>query len=591
MSPWQVLHAGNNPASAGYHAVSPLAKDIERQNARSGPDAAHQVMRQIGVASGYEQGEADRYWLELTLAFAREYPGRFISQLAKKALATAQRFDFHHNTFARQIQRRLGEFPLAPMTLFAALGLVGLAVSRPLMWPMLLVLLAQLAVCVAFFPSTRLRLPLLVPLSIGAGVLVAALLRRLRALRALEAQQARSREPVAGRLTRYLKLAGPILGAFAGYQLLTLSLPPAHHAAAARALRERANDQFQAAAQPLSDYRLDAAQQQLSRAFLTAPWMHARLPIAGVDLPLRRWSAALVDQASVQAHRAPNGWSWYRVAMLHELAGQHQRASAAYERMNRAARSSGDDLLRYEALLGQGLAALRRSRTDEARAAYARAVTLAPGRVRALVGLAVASEEPARDNALQRAKRVNPAPTVDYHVGRLLLDIDQPKRALRPLGALIRTLPNYGRGHLLYAIALYRSGELQRAAEQAERAQQLAPRLYDSIYRSTPIFETATQEHPSVQSWARLAVFAEHYGELEHARVAWQQLKEAGVGRRDADIRLGWILLKENRPAEAIAFFRQAQRAGALGRHDQRGLGLAIRRTSGAASVRMPEPP
>ncbi len=555
MSPWQVVHGGNNPWADGYYTPLRLAKDLEEERPAAGPDFAHQIHRALGRAAGYAPREADHQWRDLSLAFARTYPQRMATLLGRKALALFQSYNFHDNAFAIQFSDRLAHWPLLPTFWLLPLGLAGLLLGLRRLWPFALMVAAQIAVCLLFYTSVRFRLPILPAAALGIPVLL----------------QTRSH---LGQVLSWQRL---VLFAFLLAVIASLLVPrlPAAYEAQATQLEQDANHAYQKADIPLREQRFRAASQAIAEVLYVAPWLAQKLPVPGLPLDLKQMAADLVPRARTEsAARQSDVWRWFRLGQLSGLAGDWQGAILAYEGLAQHAHLPVDERLLYQALVGQGIARQRLGDQAAARLTFRKATQLVPGAVEALVGLANLGDAA----ALAQAEHVNPRFEVRYQQGRMALDAGAAAQAVAPLAELLRDVPGYARARMLYAVALFGAGQLDQAVAAGERAQRQVPGLLDATYRLTPLMEAAARRSNRPNDWQRMAEFAEHDGDLDAALRAWSELDRMAPLKAEDLARVGWILLRHEETALARSWFERALKTQPDQPHAKAGLQLARQR-------------
>ena len=538
MSPWQVIHGGNNPESDGYYRPLRLAKDLELEQQGGGPDSAHAIHRALGRAAGYAPREADHQWRDLSVAFAANHPRRFATILLYKLLGIGQPFDFHDNAFAVQLEQGLGTWPLLPTSWLLPLGAAGLLLRRRRLMPLLLLGAVQVLVCVVFYTSVRFRLPLLPALALGLGAWVD-VVPELRGKR--------------WRPLRALALAALL------WTLFHHPWPPGAVETPSMELEQEANHAYQGAQLPLNQQRLASAAVAVAQSLYVAPWLSDKLPFPGLPLDLKTVSWSLLPRARVEALLAPDDpWRLYRLAILAEVAADPTDAQASWRDLAQHTSGPALERLRYQALLGQARAAHRLHDLPGAHRAYLEASGTLPAAIEALVGLANTSAEPERASWLQAALLVHPRFEVLYQQGRSLLDAGHAADALQPLDELSTRLPRYGRGRMLYAFALFGSGRLDDAVRQATMAQRQAPNLVDAVYRPGPIMLVAAQRSRQRGPWLRAAEFAEHDGDLAAALQAWQQVDRLQALDAPQSARVGWLLLRHEQASLARPWFQRA---------------------------------
>lgn len=167
------LLQGNNRLATGSLAGTPeLPADISRQEEASLAAAAKALGRPATSA------EASRHSTRLVLGWAASEPWAFARLLSKKALLSLSGLDYADNasfTFERERFLPLLHLFASPWALL--LGLLAAAVVLPGrregLGPALWLFLANQAVCVAFYYSTRYRLPSVPWAALGGALLLA----------------------------------------------------------------------------------------------------------------------------------------------------------------------------------------------------------------------------------------------------------------------------------------------------------------------------------------------------------------------------------------------------------------------------------
>jgi hypothetical protein len=568
MTPWQVFYTGNNPMATGLWRADFLVKDLEAQFLDKSPDYAHQAFREVAIAEGAPATAPDHYWRDLSLSYARHHPLRYLRLLSEKLLALGQPHDPHDAGAVFSLQDRLRVWPLVTASLLVPFGLVGLVLLWRRLWIVGLVVLPQAAVCLFFFVSARYRLPLLPGLAIaaaGLGHLVATALRRPH----------ESCAPRGDRL-RVLLRAG--LGSLALLAIFHLPLPPGRFEARDTRLTQRSLQLHLEARRQWRDHHLGQAQLLLERCYYLTPWHAQRLPIPAVPFPLAGMARRLAQPALEEARADGGPLPWLRLGLIWDDAKMDELAVKALARAEATSYWPGDRPILFAALIRRGIAELRLGRRGAARAAFARAGDEIPGAPEALVGLAISAEEPERGARLRSARVGTPLLEVLYHEGRMLLDADRPAEALAPLAALVKGLPVYARGHLLYAVALARTGRLHAAVAEALEAHRRFPFLFDATYRPVELLHQAALSAPDdPELWRRLAIFAAFHGDLRRSLEAWGRLERLGLRPVDRS-QIGWLYLGHDDPSNAERYFRSALAVAPQLAEAQQGLALARRR-------------
>jgi tetratricopeptide (TPR) repeat protein/4-amino-4-deoxy-L-arabinose transferase-like glycosyltransferase len=179
------FYIGNNEHATGfYQAVPGIRPTIEGQQAD-----VLRVARQ-GAERPVSESEASGYFFRRAFEWMRAAPGDAVTLFVRKLgyVFSAQHVALPHSYpfYANDEQRLLRLLPIGPWLLIP-LGVTGLVFVRPagsrsdfLVWA---AFVPGYAVAVAvFFVAERYRLPLLVPLAIGGGALLAAAASRVEDL-------------------------------------------------------------------------------------------------------------------------------------------------------------------------------------------------------------------------------------------------------------------------------------------------------------------------------------------------------------------------------------------------------------------------
>ena len=166
------LYIGNSPTATGFYQPVPgIRPSIAGQ--------AHDVREVAGRALGraVTDDEASAYFRNLALTWMREHPGDAIALFAKKfAYAFHAKYvalPYSFPFYVHETKSLLRWLPSGPWLLMP-LGLVGLGLlarrsdRRALIWLSFVPLYA--GAVALFFVADRFRLPLLVPMCVGAGI-------------------------------------------------------------------------------------------------------------------------------------------------------------------------------------------------------------------------------------------------------------------------------------------------------------------------------------------------------------------------------------------------------------------------------------
>lgn len=177
------FYIGNRAGADGTWAgITGVAPDIEGQ-AR---DASRLASEALGRPAGARETSA--YFYGLAWQWIRDRPvealGLFLRKLALTCTATDIALNYSYTYYARDEPSLLSALIVGPW-LLVPLGLVGLTVGLRLkpgaayrIW--LVFVPAYMTSVAAFFVSSRYRLPLLVPLTVGAGAALAWSWERMR---------------------------------------------------------------------------------------------------------------------------------------------------------------------------------------------------------------------------------------------------------------------------------------------------------------------------------------------------------------------------------------------------------------------------
>ncbi|MFN0151228.1 MAG: tetratricopeptide repeat protein [bacterium] len=187
MSGGQVFHQGSNPESKGVGvAYPPLFSEMPAAFVRDG-DYAHELYRELAAADlgrGVSAPESDSLWRERALAFIRDDLGGYLRLERRKAIAFFSGDEFHDVPQAVALAERARRLAPLSFALIAALGCAGAAVAfrgpRAAALP-LGVLAAYFFSALSLFVSSRQRLPVVLPMSLFAGVAVTWFVARIRA--------------------------------------------------------------------------------------------------------------------------------------------------------------------------------------------------------------------------------------------------------------------------------------------------------------------------------------------------------------------------------------------------------------------------
>lgn len=565
MSPWQVFYTGNNPLATGLWRDDFLIKDLEYLSSAKVPDSAHQVFRDVALIEGASPEAPDRYWLKMSLAYIFEYPGRFLQLVGEKFLAIGQAHTPHDVDTVFRLERRLNKWPLLNASMIVPFGLLGLIAWRKKLWLVCLLVLSQAGICLIFFVSARYRLLLLPWFCLGASLSIGLLCATVRGILRKEKKH------------DTLNARRASLGLIVFVLLFHLPLPPGYFESKQTELRRESHLLYRKASQLRREDKLEQASQELKKCFYLIPWSVRLLPISRVPFPLRKFASELVPSARKEVTKKNSLRSWVNLGFILDFAGRRQAAITALNRAEELVVWPGQRPLHYLILIRLGKIHLALAQMDDAQRAFARAVDLLPGSPEALVGLAISSPAKKSGIWLEKALKVNPRLLILYLHGRMMLDAGLEEKSINPLAELVKLLPNYARGKMLYAVALAHSGKFEDAVKNVIHAQKSASHLYDPEYRPLELLhQAALQAAPAqIKAWKRLATFAELYGDYTLAVTAWNQLEKISPLSPKELIRLAWLYLRHERAALAIPRFQQALLLDPQIKHGLTGLELA----------------
>ncbi|HKC10998.1 MAG TPA: tetratricopeptide repeat protein [Vicinamibacteria bacterium] len=175
------FYIGNNPDADGtYHRVPGITPSIE------GQERDARLLAEKAVGRRLRASEVSAYFYARAWDWIREHPGTALLQLCRKIAyvfnATDLSLNYSYAYYSRDEPTLLRFLVVGPW-LLAPLGLWGLAVvwRRTPDFPLWGSFVPVYALSVAaFFVSSRYRLPLLIPLCVGAGAAVDRLLALVR---------------------------------------------------------------------------------------------------------------------------------------------------------------------------------------------------------------------------------------------------------------------------------------------------------------------------------------------------------------------------------------------------------------------------
>jgi len=176
------LYIGNNPdAHGGFEVVPGISPNIEGQARDS------KVVAERAVGHPLTEAQVSGYFTGLAIAWIRQHPGPaaalFLKKIALTLNAAHISLDFSYPFFAYDAGTLLRGLSVGPW-LLVPLGLVGLVFAAPEQrrreYAVVAAFVPAYVVAVAiFFVSDRYRVPLLVPLCVGAGAAVDLAIRAL----------------------------------------------------------------------------------------------------------------------------------------------------------------------------------------------------------------------------------------------------------------------------------------------------------------------------------------------------------------------------------------------------------------------------
>lgn len=184
------FYQSNNSRARGLYVA------LGREGFSGAPERQAEEERRIaGEAVGrpLSSSEASSYWFRRGLGFVLDQPGRFLWLLGMKALRFAGSYEYSTEYILYVERETIGllSIPFAPFALLLALAVPTLTASmrggnvrrrsrgprlNPAGWLLIMSLLSTLGACLAFYVSSRYRLPAAVPLVVfGAATLVTAM--------------------------------------------------------------------------------------------------------------------------------------------------------------------------------------------------------------------------------------------------------------------------------------------------------------------------------------------------------------------------------------------------------------------------------
>lgn len=176
------LYIGNSPHATGFYTPIPGVSPSIAGQARD-----TRIVAGAALGRKVSDAEASGYFTSLALTWMREHPGRAVALFIRKFgftfHATHIALPYSYPFYVYDTDAWLQWLPAGPWLLMP-LGLVGLAVlwrtgtTRVRIWLMFVPLYA--AAVAVFFVADRYRLPLLVPMCVGAGVALDALSTAIR---------------------------------------------------------------------------------------------------------------------------------------------------------------------------------------------------------------------------------------------------------------------------------------------------------------------------------------------------------------------------------------------------------------------------
>lgn len=343
------LFIGNQRGGDGGHTpLHPQAGDLFSQRALA------ELVAEQAAGTDLSPSAVSAYWRDRALAEIRAAPTAWLGLEAKKLglifhpgdPSDLYSFPLERGTFLRALYAL--PLPTLGLWLLAALGLWSWAGGPDRRaWPLLLFVLLQVAVLLAFFVSTRIRLPLLFSLTPFAGLAVAAGIRFWRE----------------GRAKRGIVTVAVLLLLATGHWLFLLEPRPREtvRLAAVLSSQGRVDDALAAIAGLLQGPEPDAA------ALDQAGWLHFK---KGDYEAARAFYLRALERGLPPAHAAQ---TLTRLAGVHEKLGDAELAGAALDDAVAAAPDSPGP--RYE----RGLFRLRSGDREGAIDDLRRAAELAPG--------------------------------------------------------------------------------------------------------------------------------------------------------------------------------------------------------------------
>ena len=402
MSPGTVFYEGNNPHAEGIASMYPTAVKLwESAFSRSEADYAHALYRRVSAAEAgpLRLDEHHRFWAGKALAFWADHPGAAARLVGRKLRLSLGNAEVHDIFSLIVVQNQVGALGRFGFGLFAALGLVGLAVGWRRIPPVILAGAAwSLAVLCIFYFTSRQRMGFFGFFLFLAAVGIEALRRR------------------------------PWLLVPAG-ALLALTLPPP----AALTDHLRAWDEIRLS----GDLRIHATRYQrrgeparaadkMVHCIREAPYLYAHH--ASSFLPYPTGDPFTEALRNLPPHPDP-----YNRGLLHFMAWDDAGALEAFETIR--TRPAGKHFYAIEPPLYYIAIAHRRlGRGDEAEAALEEALRRFPGNA-AVEGLALAFGREVD------AQRYHDRLTTDFFAGRALFLLNRYAEALPPFERAEGTAP------------------------------------------------------------------------------------------------------------------------------------------------------
>jgi len=457
MNPGYVFFEGNNPNSTGQSAIYPPLVDDAAWDFTGQPDVQHHLYRLFArriSGRALSVTQVNRFWTEKALEFIRDHPERFVRLLLLKAYYILHNYRRHDLASVYWSDQRLVStgIPLLPFSLLVVLAVAGMLIQLSEWKHLLLVyaaFLTQAAVMMTTYVSDRQRLTL-IPLCILFAI--GALSRMVQ--------------------DRRVMVIVVCLGLPATLLLTVPSQLMKDEDHLWRRYRDHAEYWMQARG-ARNHRQLNRALRLSARALAATPWQPYRVRPAGVPLHGRGIAARALEflpPAATESER-------YDRAILLVEAGRFGEAEPILrDLITRRVRFKRDFDHCSEPAYYLAKILRERNEPDAARHALQSGLSRSPGNPFLLAELFAATEDVRYKQDLYRYfDRI----TANFFIAVSLMETGAPGRA-RPFSEyVIRTLPEYRRGHLLSAVVNARCGREDAAVKAFLRAVNI---------RSDPVF-------------------------------------------------------------------------------------------------------